>query len=209
MKRIKPLYVYLLLVFSIVVIFYFLSFNNSAGLTSEGSASVLPDVNINGRQMPEDSIHKGLENPLSPKPNKNNVMPEIVKHMNELKKDLDANPGDTSNIREYADFLASAHQSEKALQYYGKILNIDPARIDILNSMVYLYYSNKNYDTAEKYLKKIISIDKNNEDAMYNLGAIYANEGKKDKARQSWENLMRLYPNSSMAQKAGESLNRL
>ncbi len=206
MKKIKPLYIYLAGIIICIILFYLISPNDKNTSTSSMTA---PPGDITNQQMPNDSIHRSLTNPLAEKPSKDNVMNSIMQHMNELKKDVKKHPNDTLKIREYADFLNEAHQKDQAIYYYNKILKKDPKRIDILTSLVFIYYNDKNFDEAESCLNKILNIDKNNVEAMYNLGAVYATKGDRAKARQLWSKIVNNFPASSVAQKARESIQRL
>ena len=58
-------------------------------------------------------------------------------------------------------------------------------------------------------LNKILSIDRNNLDAIYNLGAVSANMGDKEKARQLWTRIVKDFPKSQLAQKAKDSIAQL
>jgi len=159
--------------------------------------------------MPQDQVHKGLQNPLNQPPDKNNVMASIKQHMDELKKSVEEHPRDTLKMREYADFLTAAHQSDQAVIYYNKILKVNLHRTDIMSSLVFLYFSANNLDEAEVYTKKIVVVDKNNVEAINNLGVISTNKGDRVKARQLWSKIVSNYPSSSLAQKAKESIAQL
>jgi len=203
-SKIKPLYLYLGgIVLGIISLFIFANIRNDK--TKEVKA---PPI-VNGQTLPNDPIHNGLVNPIAQKPDKSNVMPEIKQHMEELKRAVIDHPNDTLKIREYADFLTDAQMTDKAIKYYQKILRINPRRVDIMSSLVYIYFSEKNLKEAESYLNKILLLDKNNVDALYNLGAISANEGNTEKARQLWTRILKEFPNSPLAQKAKASLSQL
>ena len=208
MKKIKPLYIYLTGILLCVILIYLVSPNNNNKNTSASSITA-PPGDVSNQQMPNDSIHKSLMNPLAQKPSKDNVMSSIMQHLEELKESVKKNPDDTLKLREYADFLNEAHQKDAAIIYYQKILKKDPLRVDILTSLVFIYYSKKNFDEAEKYLSKILSVDRNNTEAMYNLGAVYATKGEKDKAKKIWTKIVNNYPASPVSQKAKESIQRL
>ncbi len=198
--KIKPLYVYLLGIALAVVVFFIVS--------KESGKSVTTQNNIVNQQMPQDNIHKGLSM-NGQAPNKNNVSKEIEQHMAMLKEAVEKSPNDTLKIREYADFLAAAHQQDQAMVYYDKILKVNPRRTDILSHIAYINYINRNFDNAEKYLKRIISVDKNNLQAVYNLGAIAFSRGDKAKAKQIWSKLAKEHPNTPMGNTAKKTLARL
>jgi tetratricopeptide (TPR) repeat protein len=189
-----------------VILIFIISQNNNV---KTDNVTAPPVSGIADRTMPQDSIHKGLQNPLSQPPDKNNVMAGIKQHMDELKKSAEERPRDTLKMREYADFLSAAHQNNRAVVYYNKILKINPGRVDILSSLVFLYFSSNNLNEAELYLNKILVVDKNNVDAIYNLGVVSANKGDRAKAKQLWLKIISGFPSSSLAQKAKESIAQL
>lgn len=161
------------------------------------------------RQMPDDDIHRDLQNPFSPSPGRDNVSEQTKHILEEMKKAVDANPDDTAAIREYADFLLAAHKPQEALTYYQQILNKDQRRPDILLSIAYVHFNNQNYDKAEEFVRRSLTIDKNNTDAIYNLGAILATKGEKDKAREVWEDLIKRFPGTEISQLAKSSIERM
>ena len=158
--------------------------------------------------MPKDDIHKGLQNPTQ-NPGKENVSSEVKHQMEMLKKSVEENPKDTLKMREYADLLAAAHHPEEAIVYYYSILNINPRRTDILNSVAFIYYNEKDYSKATDLINKILLYEPNNTEAMYNLGAIAATSGNKTEAKQRWEDLVKKYPNSEESKLAENSLKKL
>ncbi|MGQ9644598.1 MAG: hypothetical protein ACUVT3_12135 [Ignavibacterium sp.] len=96
---------------------------------------------IANKQMPQDDVHKniGKDNPVMHGQVK--VNEEVKKKMEEMKAAVDANPNDTSKVREYADFLLAAHKPDEAISYYEMILKKDPKRNDIRFSLTFIYYN--------------------------------------------------------------------
>jgi len=199
--KFKISYLYLLIGAAVIVVLFILSNEKSTPETTAG--------NIENQEMPNDEVHKGLQNPVDGNPSKGNVSSEVYKKMDMLKKEVEANPNDTSKMREYAEFMAAAHRQDEAIVYYQKILNIDPKRDDILFNLSIIYYTRQDYDNAEKYTSQILKNDKNNTQAMYNLGAIAASKGQKDRARNIWNELISKYPNDETAELAKSSLENL
>jgi tetratricopeptide (TPR) repeat protein len=195
--KFKPLYAYLSLVVILIVLLVI--------FTQKKSNQSTPD--ITSQEMPNDSIHKGLKNGEAP--NKSNVSADIIRKMEELKKAAEENPNDTLKLKEYADFLAEAHKPDEAIQYYQKILKVDPKRTDILFSLSFIYYNKQDYNKSEELTNKILSYEKNNPLALYNLGAISATKGDNVKARDIWNKLIKKYPNSEAAGAAKQSLGNL
>lgn len=208
MKNIKLFYVYILGIV-IAVFAIMLVSNNNSQLSQRTAANVPPPIDIAGKQMPNDKIHDNLGNPINQTPGKNNVLPDIMQHMQQLKNEVEKHPDDTLAIRQYADFLSDAHQYNKAKIYYKKILNRYPRRIDILSSLVFISFNENNLNESGQYLNRILSIDKNNVEAMYNLGAVAANKGDKSKAKLLWSKIINNHPDSPLAQKAKDSISHL
>ncbi len=200
--KIKPLYIYLFGIILAAAVFFIVS-------SDSGTSKVPAQSQIANKQMPNDEVHKGLQNPSTQAPDKNNVNPEVMKHLETLKKAVDASPNDTVKLKEYADFLAAAHQQNEALKYYERILKINPERTDIIFSAAYIKYTDRKFDEAEKLLKSVLTYDKNNLKVYYNLGAIAYSSGNKEKARQIWTKLAKEYPNSAMGQMAKKSAEQM
>ncbi len=209
MSKIKPLYIYLGGIVIALAAIIIVSRQNP-GLSTPGPVKNTPPAkDIQGQVIPNDPIHRKLMNPLAQKPSKSNVMPSIMKHMNDLKNQVEQHPNDTSKIRQYADFLTEALQYDRAIKYYKKILKIDHRRIDIMSSLVFIYFNQKNFNSAGLYLYKILAIDKKDVEAMYNLGAVDANMGKKEMARKLWLKIINNYPGTDLSKKAQTSINQL
>ncbi len=200
--KIKPLYIYLFGVVLAVAVFFFIS--HDSGMSN------LPTQNeIANKKIPDDAVHRGLQNPNNQPPNKANVDATVMKHLDMLKKAVEESPNDTLKIKQYADFLAAAHKPDEALEYYQKILKVNPKRTDVIFSVAYINYTEKKFDEAEKLLTQVLSFDKNNLKAYYNLGAIAYSSGNKEKAKKIWTKLAEEYPNSSMGKMAKETLSHL
>lgn len=200
--KFKISYLYILLGFGVVITLFILSNNDNKNTET-------PAGNVENQEMPNDEVHKGMQNPVNGNPSKSNVSQEVYKKMDMLKKEVEANPTDTVKIKEYADFMAAAHRQDEAIKNYEKILSIDPKRNDVLFSLSIIYFTRQDYDNAEKYTSQILRNDKNNTQAMYNLGAIAASKGQKEKAKEIWNKLISEHPDDESAELAKSSLEKL
>lgn len=199
--KFNPIYIYGPLVVLIIVFLIVFTQNNNT------SSSTIPG-NINGKEMPNDSIHNNLNNPLSESPSGKNATSGAKHEVEMLKKMIEENPNDTVKLKQYADFL-SAHKPSEAIPYYNRILKIDPKREDVLFALSYIYYNQGNLVKAEEMTNKILSFDKNNLEAQYNIGAIAASRGESEKARKIWEKIIAEHPNDKTSQLAKSSLDKL
>ena len=195
-----------LIIFAVAVTVLMIIIQNSGG---DDSKKVIAPVDIANKQMPADELHKGLNNPTTPAPTKNNVSEGFKHELNALETQFNKNPNDTSVLRQYADLLAASHKQDEAISLYEKILKKNPERIDILFSLSFIYYGKGDFFRAEEMTKKILIYDKKNTQAMYNIGAIAASKGDSQKAREVWTKLVTDFPNSESTGLAKESLSKL
>ena len=159
------------------------------------------------QKLPDDEIHNPLKSGESP--NKDNVSEGFRHKLEMLEKSIEENPKDTLKIREYADLLTAAHKKDKAIEYYQKVLDINPGRTDILFSLSFIYYSSGELYKAEAETKKILSFEPGNTNAQYNLGAISAGKGNKEKAREIWTKLVEEYADDEIGIRAKKSIEKL
>jgi tetratricopeptide (TPR) repeat protein len=199
--KFKLVYLYIVLGLGVIVTLFILSENSNNNIPS--------NQGITGEQMPNDEVHKGLQDPTKENPSKSNVTSEVYRKMEMLKKDVEANPRDTAKMKAYADFLAAAHKAADAVPYYEKIISVDSKRNDVLFSLALIYYNQQNLDKAEEYTNLILKNDESNTQAMYNLGAIAASKGEKERAREIWNKLVTDYPKDEVTQLAKSSLEKL
>ncbi|MEJ5350420.1 MAG: tetratricopeptide repeat protein [Melioribacteraceae bacterium] len=199
--KVKSLYIYLILFVAFII--SLIIFSSSA----KESASK-QQINPHG-QMPNDDIHRGMTQNSENMPSKANVAKEAVEKLNQLKEDYEKNPNDTVKIRNYADMLTLAHQHDKAIELYEKILKIDSKRVDVLQHLTFLYFSKGELDKAEEMSNKILTIRKDYPLALYNLGIISHVKGDIQKAKFYWNEVIKKEPNSKLAKNARELLQNL
>jgi len=192
--KIKPIYLYLILFTSFIV--GIILFTNKSNSSSDFGSM---------QNMPDDDVHlnMGKEGEM---PSSANVMEDARKRLEELRLNYEKNPDDTLRTREYADLLRLAHQPDKAIELYEKIIKKDPKRIDILLELTFLYFNKGELDKAELFTNNILQIDKNHQLGTYNLGSIAAAKGDKVRAKSIWQGLIDKYPNTDIAFLAQQSI---
>jgi tetratricopeptide (TPR) repeat protein len=198
--KFKPIYLYGLVAAIAIITLIIVS-------QTTGDEKVAGD--ISNKEMPTDDVHKNLNKGMMDNPTGANVSEEVKHKLDVMKKDVDANPNDTLKIREYADFLAAAHKPDEAIIYYQKILDKDKNRKDIYFALTFVYYNQKNLVKAEEVTRVMYNLFPNDPMVNYNLGAIEATKGNKDKAREIWNNLVKNHPNDKTSELAKNSLNKL
>lgn len=199
--KFKLIYLYGILAMAAVTILIVVGIQESTGPT---------EVPVNNDQtMPDDDVHKQLKNPGGNTPGKENVSEEYRKKLAELKEAIDSNPSDTLAMRNYADFLSASHKMNEAIPYYEKILEVNPKRADIYFSLALIYYNKQDFLKCEEANNKVLSFEPKNQMALYNLGAIAATRGKKDIAKELWNKVTNINPESETGKLAKESLAKL
>ena len=196
--KLKPLYIYVAII--IVALVTIILFSNEDEKVETAQISKTS-------QISDDDMHKSFES--GDKPSGANVTSEFKNKMNELDSYIAENPSDTVKLREYAELLAAAHNEDRAVELYNKILKIDDKRIDVFSQLAILYYNKNDFNKSSEYLSKILIVDPNNAQAKYNIGVIEARVGDIAAAKKQWEDLLVNHPNTKMSDMAKESLEKL
>jgi tetratricopeptide (TPR) repeat protein len=199
--KFKTIYLYGIIALAVIVTLVIVSQSNGVEEKT--------NVDITNKQMPMDEVHKKLNNGVMQDPSSSNVSEEVKHKIDVMKKDVDANPTDTLKMREYADFLAAAHKSDEALLYYQKIIDKDNKRKDIFFAITFVHYTKGDLVKAEEVTLKMLQLFPGDPMAKYNLGAIEATKGNKEKAREIWTMLIKENPNNETSQLAKNSLSKL
>lgn len=198
--KLKPIYLYGVIFIAAAAVLIIFS--------KSESPKIITKNNETQEQMPQDDIHKNFDTGQQT-PSGSNVNQEVLTKLKEMKKLADAYPVDTLKIREYADFLSAAHKQDEAIKYYEKILSIDSKRKDIYFAITSDYYIQGKLDKAEEVTRQLLKLFPKDPMATYNLGAIEATKGSKEKAREIWMELIKSNPNDETSQLAKSSINEL
>jgi tetratricopeptide (TPR) repeat protein len=199
--KFKPVYLYGAVAVIAVAIFIVVEIQDK----SDSNQSPV----TNDQTMPNDDVHKQLKNQGTTAPDKENVSEDYKKKLAELEQAVNKNPKDTIALRNYADYLTASHKMDDAIQYYEKILAINPERSDIRFSLAIIYFNKQNFDKCNDENEKVLAYDAQNQMALYNLGAVAATQGLIEKAKDYWNKVISINSNSETAQLAKESLSKL
>ncbi|MFA6026789.1 MAG: tetratricopeptide repeat protein [Ignavibacteriaceae bacterium] len=202
--KLSPVVIYPAIMVVAAAIIIIFSTDFSSKKSAEPTAKAGPIVSD---KLPNDDIHKNMGKEIPP--SKENVISDIKKKMETLKAEVEKNPNDTAKVRQYADLLAEGHGQADAVKYYEMILKKDPKRVDILQSLGYIFYVQQDLNKAEAYIAKAYSLDKNNFQALFNLGAIAATKGDNEKAKKIWKEIIAKHPNTEVAKLAQDGLKQL
>ncbi|MBB6218229.1 tetratricopeptide (TPR) repeat protein [Anaerosolibacter carboniphilus] len=86
------------------------------------------------------------------------------------------------------------NQYDQAIEYFLKILRINPTQVDTLNELGICYGSLQDYINAEKYLKKALQFKPDDSEILCNLGMVYMEQGNLKSAREVFEQSIRENP---------------
>ncbi len=120
-------------------------------------------------------------------------------------------PGHGPVALELANLYFQDGQFEKAIEFYRTFLKDDTTsdgwlvKLDISRSLAALGRT----DEAIAELKSLLKDHPGHAGALYNLGAIEANRGNHDAARVSWNELIQLHPQDTLAIYAQGALPKL
>lgn len=107
------------------------------------------------------------------------------------------NPGRIRAWIELGNTLRGLERYEEALEAYQSAHAIAPHNPVILNNLASLYLETGDTTRALRQYQEILRRDSTSADTWFNLGVLYANQGEKEKARASWEKVLKYRPNDS------------
>jgi cytochrome c-type biogenesis protein CcmH/NrfG len=91
-------------------------------------------------------------------------------------------------------------QAQKAINAYGKALEIEPNRPNVLTDQGVMYRKIGWYDKALENFEKAQKLDPNHLQSLYNIGILYAVDMKQpEKAVPIWKKYLQMDPNSPTA----------
>jgi tetratricopeptide (TPR) repeat protein len=88
---------------------------------------------------------------------------------------------------------------DQVIQTYKKILELDPANSTVNYRLGVIYYTRKEYATAESYLQKVVNLYPFGYDALLMLAWTYYQTGKLREAKVLFNKVLMLSPNDSSA----------
>lgn len=101
-------------------------------------------------------------------------------------------------------------QSQKAINAYGKALEIDPNNPNVLTDQGIMFRKMGWYDKALANFEKAQKIDPNHLQSLFNMGIVYASDLKQsDKAIAAWSKYLKQDPNSATAVQIKGMMERL
>ena len=103
-----------------------------------------------------------------------------------------------------------SHEREKAVEAYGKALELEPDNSDVLTDQGVMYRELGAFDKAIANFEKASTIDPRHLPSLLDLGVLYAKDlNDPDKAIKTWNRLIQIAPTSPQAAKAHSYIEQL
>ncbi len=141
-------------------------------------------------------------------PSSENVDPSFHARLMTLRTQLDAAPEDTILLLEAARLQQDAHQHEESAASYERYLALAPDNRQVWLDLANVYAGMGRWDEAQRVSNALLERVPNDPSAMYNLGAIAANQDNPTEARQWWARV-RDGSDTALATQATNSLAQL
>lgn len=126
-----------------------------------------------------------------------------------LEEQLKANPSDTTAMAKLGRLTQDGHDFEKARAAYESYLALRPAGRQIWIDLTAVHAGLQDWEAAERTLNEMLERFPGDETAQYNLGALAANAGRFDDAREQWTTLLQTVRDPELRARTESSLQRL
>ncbi len=126
-----------------------------------------------------------------------------------LEEELKRSPDHAPVILRLAAIDREMGDAEHGRKRLEEALKLNPGLLEVRLELSRVLYEAGDKEGAATQTKKILELDPKNVDALYNLGAINANQGKVPEAGKFWGEAKRLGPDTPSGKKAAEGLKQL
>ncbi|PYT22689.1 MAG: hypothetical protein DMG57_34450 [Acidobacteria bacterium] len=126
-----------------------------------------------------------------------------------LESELRKKPNHVPILFRLAQLARENGKNTEAVTHFRKIIELEPKNREAHLELGRTLYDIGDVTGALEQTNRILMEKPSDVDALYNVGAIYANSNKMDLARDYWNRAVKSAPNSESGQKAAEGLKRL
>jgi cytochrome c-type biogenesis protein CcmH/NrfG len=145
----------------------------------------------------------------SPMPQVGNLM-EAQSRIASTQAALDQDPRNERLWIALGNDYFDTRQFQNAIDAYGKALAISPDNPDVLTDQGVMYREIKSFDRAVSNFKRAAMLNPKHLQSLFNLGVVYAYDlHDVQRARETWEKLIRLDPSSAQAGQARSAMQEL
>lgn len=173
-----------------------------------GTGFVLVAFFAYNRGGTEASVWTPVEEVAPPAPSAENVDPNFHARLMTLRDRLATAPDDTTTLLEAARLEQDAHQLDAAAEHYERLLAIAPRTHQVWLDLANVYAGLGRWDDARRASERMLERYPGDPSALYNLGAIAANQGDRAEAERHWT-AVRDGDDGELAAQAEASLSQL
>lgn len=138
------------------------------------------------------------------------VSPAAQKRIAVLQALVDRDPTDVKSWIALGNEYFDSQQREKAIQAYGKALQLKPDNPDVLTDQGVMYRELGEFDKAVANFKKANSINPKHLQSLLDMGVVYGRDLKDyDKAMEAFNRIVQIAPDSPEAAHAREAIEEL
>jgi tetratricopeptide (TPR) repeat protein len=138
-----------------------------------------------------------------------NPTADRVHELKALEEELQKKPEHPPILFRMAQLSSELGKNTDAVSYLRRLLKVEQANNEARLELGRLLYETNDLQGSIAETAKILESDPKQVDALYNLGAIYANLNKPDTAREYWNRAVASAPSSESGKRAKESLLKL
>lgn len=149
------------------------------------------------------------ETPGSVTPSADNVSDGYYHEIFVLEEALKVNPSDTTAMAKLGRLTQDGHDFEKARKAYSDYLALRPEGRQIWIDLTAVHAGLQDWTAAKRTLNQMLERFPGDETALYNLGALAANAGNLDAAREQWTTLLKTVKDPDLKARIQSSLQRL
>ncbi len=156
-----------------------------------------------------EAMTRAMSSPADTVPDAENVSSQYQAQVQGLEKRLKTVPNDTTHLIRLAELYQDGHQSDKAIPHYKHYLELHPKNHQAWLDLANCYGKQNNWQGALTATEGLLKTYPDDSFGKYNLGAIHANMGQFQAAREIWTQLAKLRDNPHIVAMARQSLEQL
>ena len=132
-----------------------------------------------------------------------------IHELTALQEQLKQNPNHAPILFRMAQLSSEMGKNSDAISYLRQLLRADASNLEARLELGRILYADNDVPGAMAETEQILQKDSKQVDALYNLGAINANLGKNEIAREYWKRAVASAPDSDSGKRAKEGLQKL
>ena len=164
---------------------------------------------ITASLMYMDRQHNKAAAPAATPPAGSSSSVDSVHELIALQEDLKKKPEHPPILFRMAQLASEQGKTADAISYLQRLLKVDAGNTEARLELGRLLYQSNDIQGAMRETSKILETNPKQVDALYNLGAIYANLSQPAVARTFWNRAVASAPSSDSGKLAAQALQKL